>query len=104
MIRAYVFLAGLNRNLDEVCGRILGRKPFPSIREVFSEVRREEARQKMMLNKFNAGANTEDEASAFASRGSNTEEEKRKNHGVIKAKNHGMPTKHVGKFMESQQT
>ena len=42
--RVYVFLAGLNHNLDEVRGQILGRKPLPSIREVFSEVRREEAR------------------------------------------------------------
>jgi hypothetical protein len=30
--RVYVFLAGLNHNLDEVRGRILGRKPLPSIR------------------------------------------------------------------------
>ena len=37
--RVFVFLAGLNKNLDEVRGRILGRKPLPSIREVFSEVR-----------------------------------------------------------------
>jgi hypothetical protein len=33
--RVYMFLAGLNRNLDEVRGRVLGRKPLPSIREVF---------------------------------------------------------------------
>ena len=39
--RVYVFLVGLNQELDEVIGRILGRKPLPSIREVFSEVRRE---------------------------------------------------------------
>jgi hypothetical protein len=47
--RVYVFLAGLNHNLDEVRGRILCRKPLLSIREVFSEVRREEARRKVML-------------------------------------------------------
>ncbi|EXB74504.1 Copia protein [Morus notabilis] len=35
--RVYVFLAGLNKELDEVRGRILGRKPLPSIREVFSK-------------------------------------------------------------------
>ena len=33
--RVYVFLAGLNRSLDEVRGCILGRRPLPSIREVF---------------------------------------------------------------------
>ena len=29
--RVYMFLAGVNRNLDEVKGRILGQKPLPSI-------------------------------------------------------------------------
>lgn len=43
--RVYMFLAGLDRSLDEVRGRILARRPLPSIREVFSEVRREEARK-----------------------------------------------------------
>ena len=32
----YMFLTSLNQNLDEVRGRILGRKPLPSIHEVFS--------------------------------------------------------------------
>ncbi|KAG6479487.1 hypothetical protein ZIOFF_062953 [Zingiber officinale] len=35
--RVYVFLAGLNRELDEVRGRILGRNPLPSSSEVFAE-------------------------------------------------------------------
>ncbi|KAK2452382.1 putative mitochondrial protein [Trifolium repens] len=47
--RIFKFLMGLNKNLDEVRGRILGTKPLPSIREVFSEVRREESRKKVML-------------------------------------------------------
>ncbi|KAJ1396328.1 hypothetical protein SESBI_32635 [Sesbania bispinosa] len=42
-------LVGVNRNLDEVRGRILGTKPLPSIREAFAEVRREESRRKIML-------------------------------------------------------
>ena len=46
--RVYVFLAGVNRDLDEVKGRILGRRPLPSIREVFSEIRIEENRRKIM--------------------------------------------------------
>lgn len=35
--RVNTFLAGINTDLDEVRGRILGRKPLPSIREVFAE-------------------------------------------------------------------
>ena len=42
-------LAGLNRKLDEVRGRIMGWKPLPPIREVFDEVRREESRRRVML-------------------------------------------------------
>jgi len=44
------FLHGLNLDLDEVRGRLLGTKPFPSMREVFAEVRREESRKKVMLS------------------------------------------------------
>ena len=44
--RIFKFLLGLNQNLDEVKGRILGTKPLPNIQEVFFEVRREESRKK----------------------------------------------------------
>ncbi|KAL9420128.1 hypothetical protein AB3S75_037830 [Citrus x aurantiifolia] len=54
--RVYEFLAGLNKSLDEVRGRILGRIPLPSIREVFSEVRREEGRRKVMLGEKTVSA------------------------------------------------
>ncbi|KZV41971.1 hypothetical protein F511_19017 [Dorcoceras hygrometricum] len=47
--RVFVFLAGLNREFDEVRGRILGRMPLPSLSEVFAEVRREESRRRVML-------------------------------------------------------
>lgn len=47
--RVFEFLAGLNRDLDDVRGRILGRRPLPTTREVFAEVRREENRRKIML-------------------------------------------------------
>ena len=47
--RAFDFLAGLNKELDELRGRILGKEPLPSIREIFSEVQREESRRKVML-------------------------------------------------------
>ena len=36
------FLAGLNNDLDDVRGRIVGMKPLPSIEETFAVVRREE--------------------------------------------------------------
>ncbi|KAK3024584.1 hypothetical protein RJ639_044326 [Escallonia herrerae] len=47
--RLYEFLTGLNRELDEVRGRILGRRPLPSIDEAFAEVRREASRRCVML-------------------------------------------------------
>ncbi|RVW43757.1 Retrovirus-related Pol polyprotein from transposon TNT 1-94 [Vitis vinifera] len=40
--RVFKFLLGLNKNLDEIRGRIMGVKPLPSLREAFSEVHREE--------------------------------------------------------------
>ncbi|KAK8370741.1 hypothetical protein V6Z12_A01G197800 [Gossypium hirsutum] len=47
--RLYEFLAGLNRELDEVRGRILGRSPLPTIGEAFAEVRREEKHRLVMM-------------------------------------------------------
>ena len=47
--RVFKFLLGLNRNLDEIRGRIMGTKPIPSLREAFSEVRREESRKNLMM-------------------------------------------------------
>ena len=76
--RVYVFLAGLNQNLDEVRGRILGRKPLPFIREVFSEVRREEARRKVMLTDPEPKSNLEIESSPLVSRGSDSDGDRRK--------------------------
>ncbi|GMI81058.1 hypothetical protein HRI_001775100 [Hibiscus trionum] len=40
---------GLNRDLDEHRGRILGRTPLPAIGEAFAEVRREENRRRVMM-------------------------------------------------------
>ncbi|ESR42004.1 hypothetical protein CICLE_v10013837mg, partial [Citrus x clementina] len=45
----FIFLDGLNKELNEVQGYMLGKKPLPTIREVFSEMRREEARRQVML-------------------------------------------------------
>ena len=47
--QVFDFLAGLNRNLDEVRGRVVAREPFPSTEDAFAEVRREEVRRKVML-------------------------------------------------------
>ncbi|CAM8951545.1 unnamed protein product [Rhodiola kirilowii] len=70
--RVFVFLAGLNKDLDEVRGRILGKRPLPTMREVFSEVRREEARREVMLKKFD-DIKIEGEGSALAIRGVDSE-------------------------------
>ncbi|GAV70419.1 UBN2_3 domain-containing protein, partial [Cephalotus follicularis] len=63
--RIYKFLLGLNKELDEVRGRILSIKLLPSVCEVFSEVRREESRRKVM---FGLGTKipTSTESSALA--------------------------------------
>ena len=51
--RIFKFLIGLNVEFDEVRGKIIGRKPLPSIREVFLEVRHEESCLLVMLGKRN---------------------------------------------------
>ncbi|GMI84028.1 hypothetical protein HRI_002072100 [Hibiscus trionum] len=38
-----------SHDLDEVCGRILGRTPLPAIGEAFAEVRRDENRRRVMM-------------------------------------------------------
>lgn len=47
--RVFDFLVGLNRDLDDVQGRLAARDPFPSPDDAFAEVRREELRSKVML-------------------------------------------------------
>ena len=64
---AFQVLIGLNKDLDEVRGRILGTKPLPTIHEAFAEVKREESWKKLMLGKQTAAATTE--SSALAARG-----------------------------------
>ncbi|KAJ1390059.1 hypothetical protein SESBI_37775 [Sesbania bispinosa] len=49
--RIFQFLAGLNEELDEVRGRIIGRATLPSLGEVFAEVRREETHRNVMMGK-----------------------------------------------------
>ena len=64
--RVFMFLAGLNKDLDEVRGRVLGKVPLPTLREIFAEIRREEARQGIMMGKTQR--NSESEGSALATR------------------------------------
>ena len=47
--RVFKFLMGLNKDLDDVRGRVMGTKPLPSLREGFFEVSCEESRKKVMI-------------------------------------------------------
>ncbi|XP_041009636.1 uncharacterized protein LOC121253694 isoform X1 [Juglans microcarpa x Juglans regia] len=67
--RVFEFLVGLNQDLDDVRGRILGRRPLPSTREVFSEVRQEENRRKVMLKEIFSTGHIGPEMSALVSWG-----------------------------------
>ncbi|RVX06283.1 Retrovirus-related Pol polyprotein from transposon TNT 1-94 [Vitis vinifera] len=69
--RLFKFFLGLNRELDDVRGRIKGIKPLPSLREAFSEVRREESRKKVMMGSKEQPAPTLD-GSALAARSFNS--------------------------------
>ncbi|RVW18491.1 Retrovirus-related Pol polyprotein from transposon RE1 [Vitis vinifera] len=69
--RLFKFFLGLNRELDDVRGRIMGIKPLPSLREAFSEVRREESRKKVMMGSKEQPAPTLD-AFALAARSFNS--------------------------------
>lgn len=54
-VRIFDFLQ--NQDLDDVWEQILGTKPFPPLKEVFAEIRREETRRKVMslpLAKYNS--------------------------------------------------
>ena len=72
----YDFLAGLNKGLDDVRGRLLGIKPLPQIEEIFVEIRREECRRRVTL-----GGSTIStiETSTLAARGSNNRAKSRGN-------------------------
>lgn len=64
--RVYVFLAGLDHNLDQVSARILATSPIPSLEEAYSQVRREAQRQTTM------GLEDHHEDSAMAFQKNNT--------------------------------
>ncbi|KAI4357161.1 hypothetical protein L6164_001128 [Bauhinia variegata] len=71
--RVFQFLARLNKSFDDVRSRILGRTPLPSTREVFSEVRREASRRKVMLYEaILVLSNPSTDSAALVSRSSTT--------------------------------
>ncbi|KAI5424588.1 hypothetical protein KIW84_030681 [Lathyrus oleraceus] len=47
----FIFLVGLNKDLDEVRGRVLRKTSLPTLRETFAEIRRDETRQGIMMGK-----------------------------------------------------
>lgn len=51
------FLHGLNKELDQVRSRVLGTKPPSSLNSVFSKVRQEESRIKVMMENTNTSVN-----------------------------------------------
>ncbi|KAK3019106.1 hypothetical protein RJ639_003788 [Escallonia herrerae] len=69
---------GLNRDFDEVRSRILGKKPMPSLREAFSEIRREETRRKVMLTNLNPKPAVDVENSALVVKENEYDNDKKK--------------------------
>ncbi|KAL4031039.1 hypothetical protein IC575_009295 [Cucumis melo] len=70
--RVYDFLAGLNPKFDNVCGRILGQRPLPSLIEVCFEVRLEEDR----TNAMSVLTTPTIDSAAFSARSSNHDSDK----------------------------
>ncbi|KAL4025768.1 hypothetical protein IC575_014173 [Cucumis melo] len=70
--RVYDFLVGLNTKFDNVCGRILGQRPLPSLMEVCFEVRLEEDR----TNAMGVLTTPTIDSAAFSARSSNHDSDK----------------------------
>lgn len=60
--RVFKFLMGLHSHLDDVCDRILGTQPLPSLRSAFSAVRLEESRRRIMLGSPHQSSSTDTSA------------------------------------------
>ena len=75
--RVFMLLAGINQNMDEVKGRILGRRPLPSIREVFSEIQVEESPRKVMSSNEPAPILNNDTSALFV-KGTESNSDKKK--------------------------
>lgn len=81
--RTFKFLLGFNKNLDEVRGRVIGTKPFLSIRETFLEVRHEENRKKLMMGPQNSAPTLEGSTLAVREAPSNNNNENRQRKGDL---------------------
>ena len=67
--RVYMFLAGLNRNLDEMWSQILNRKPLSSLGEMIFDVKERRGRRKVMMGDNNQSLI---EASTLATKATNS--------------------------------
>lgn len=47
--RAFKLLVGLSTDLDKVCGRVFGKEPLPSAKEMFSSAKIEENGKNVMM-------------------------------------------------------
>ena len=47
--KVYVFLDGLDDRLDKIRGDVLQLRPFPTVEQAYSHVRRESIRQAVMI-------------------------------------------------------
>ena len=52
--RVFDFLYGLNKDLDEIRGRVLGFKPFPNLKKASTEVRIEQSRCRVTILQFSS--------------------------------------------------
>ncbi|KAA8530837.1 hypothetical protein F0562_005539 [Nyssa sinensis] len=101
--RVFKFLLGLNKNLDEIRGRIIGVKPLPSLREAFSEVHREESRKNLMMGSHQQLNMAQ--SSALKTQFTpfdNRQKIKGVDLGMIIAESRVTQEKLAGRFMESQ--
>lgn len=76
--RVYMFLASVNRSLDDVKGQILNRKPLPSICEVFLEMQQVECRKRIMLGDLTPNSRSDPESSALVSKISESDGDRKK--------------------------
>ncbi|KAG8503428.1 hypothetical protein CXB51_001585 [Gossypium anomalum] len=98
--RLFQFLQGLNKDLDEIRGRVLAISPLPSLREAFSMVKKEESRRCVMLSDEPYSTS---ERSALLTHQSSPSS-KWGDLGVIIAKSPATLRRSVGSFMVSLRT
>uniref|UniRef100_A0A803Q6L9 Uncharacterized protein n=1 Tax=Cannabis sativa TaxID=3483 RepID=A0A803Q6L9_CANSA len=75
--RVFMLLAGINKNMDEAKSRILGHRPLPSIRDVFSKIQVEESCTKKMSNSEPTSISGNDTSALFV-KGANSNNDKNK--------------------------